>query len=173
MKRLSPLLLVVVALAGCGAKQATPAKPRVYHDPKYKFSFSYPASWSVPKQGHQESIAGVATYVVPVSAPHNAARLEVTVDHQIIPFPPFQEGHEAPDPNGGPDVFHYHHARVSGWPAMEIKRYNGTTADGIFTIVNTHSLSYEIRMITANPPLSTGELHAYNTVMHSLKFPFS
>lgn len=168
-------LLVMILLAGCASSAAaptpTPTRERTYRDAKYHFHFKYPASWhaSTPKN---VSVQGVPTYTISFTTPGNAAGIQVQVDRQVTPFPAFQEGHVAHDPSG-PDMLHYHHLRVSGWPAMQIQRYNGSKVDGMFTIVNTHSLSFTIEMVTPNPPFSANSVSGYDTVVRTIKLPFA
>ncbi|MDQ2745024.1 MAG: hypothetical protein M3Z66_22395 [Chloroflexota bacterium] len=175
--RFLPFLCMAVAISGCAssaAPKATAVPVVSYHDQQYRFSFSYPSGWKAPtKGGHVTSVQSVPTYVVPVTTPHNIAGVQVTVDHQVIPLPTFVEGRVAADPSGGPDTFHYHHLKVSGWPAMQIKRYSGTTVDGVFTIINTRTLSYQVEMITAQPPFPPTAFNGYNTIVRTLKIPFS
>ncbi len=169
------VLPIVIILAGCAASATaptpTPSRDHTYHDGKYHFSLKYPASWTVstPKT---VSIQGVPTYTVNFTTPGKVAGVQIQVSRQVTPFPPFVEGHVAQDPNG-PDLLHYHHLRVSGWPAMQISRYSGTKVDGLFTIVNTRTLSFTIEMVTPNPPFSAASNAGYSTMVHSIKLPFA
>ncbi len=172
------LLCVVVILAGCRPSAAAPSATRVvdgaYQDTAYHFSFRYPLSWHLAsKHGTTTSVQGVPTYVVNVNTPNNVEGVRIQVDRHVIPLGTFQEGHVAPDPSGGPDMFHYHHAHVSGWPAMQVQRYNGSKIDGIFTIVNTRTLSFTIEMVTPNPPFSRSALSGYDTILRTIKLPFA
>jgi hypothetical protein len=168
-------LPALIILAGCASSTApaapTPTVDRTYHDAKYHFSLQYPATWSAsaPKT---VSIQGAPTYTVNFSTPSKVAGVQIQVSRQVTPFPPFVEGHVAHDPNG-PDMLHYHHLRASGWPAMQIERYSGTKVDGMFTIINTHTLSFTIEMVTPNPPFSAGATAGYKTMVRTIKLPFS
>lgn len=168
-------LPIVIILAGCASSAATPpATPvpdRTYRDATYHFSLRYPATWraGIPKT---VSIQGVPTYTVNFTTPGKVAGVQIQVSRQATPFPPFAEGHVAHDPNG-PDMLHYHHLRVSGWPAMQIERYSGTKVDGLFTIINTRTLSFTIEMVTPNPPFSTRSTAGYNTLVRTIKLPFT
>lgn len=172
------LLPVVGILAGCASFAASPATTPVtdhtYHDSTYHFSFRYPSAWQLAsKHGTTTSVQGVPTYEVNLKTPNNVVGVRIQVDHQVTPFPPFEEGHVAPNPGGGPDMLHYHHMHVSGWPAMQIQRYNGTKVDGMFTIVNTRSLSFTIEMVTPYPPFSRSTLSGYNAIVRTIKLPFA
>lgn len=173
MSRIFLTVILLGLLVGCGSSRATSATGNTYHDKKYGFSFRYPSGWTAPAQGKVQNVAGVSTYIVTLHPPDNSVGFEITADHDVIPFPTFQEGHIAPNPGGGPDMLHFHHARLSGWPAMEIQRYNGPNVDEIDTIINTRTISYQVRILTANPPLSATQNAAYNQVLNSLKIPFS
>lgn len=168
-------LPIIVVLAGCASSAAAPtptASPdHTYHDIRYHFSLKYPASWTVARPS-TISVQGVPTYAVSFSTPGKAAGVQIQVSRQVTPFPPFIEGHVAHDPNG-PDMLHYHHLRASGWPAMQITRYSGTQMDGIFTIINTHTRSFTVEMVTPNPPFSAAATAGYNTMVRTIKLPFS
>lgn len=166
-------LPLAVLVAGCASSAATPtrAADHAYHDSRYHFSLKYPASWHAGTPS-TVSLQGVPTYTVSFTTPGKVAGVQVQVSRQVTPFPTFQEGHVAPDPSG-PDMLHYHHLRVSGWPAMQIQRYNGTQVDGMFTFINTRALSFTVEMITPNPPFSTRTLSGYNTMVRTIKVPFA
>lgn len=166
-------LPIAIIVAGCASSTAapTPAVVHTYHDAKYHFSLKYPASWHAGTPA-SISVQGVPTYTVSFTTPGRAAGVQIQVSRQVTPFPSFQEGHVAPDPSG-PDVLHYHHLRVSGWPAMQIRRNTGSTVDGMFTIINTRTLSFTIEMVTPNPPFSTRTVSGYNTMVRTIKLPFA
>jgi hypothetical protein len=111
--------------------------------------------------------------VLNVSIPQNVAQLSVTVDNNVTPFPPFTNGHTAPDPNGPSHTFQYFHARVAGWPAMMIRRFSGKEITEVDTIANTRTRSYDVRMLTATPPFPSTVTLGYSQVVKSLKVPFS
>jgi hypothetical protein len=168
---LTPLLCVI---AGCGSPSSSKPMVHTYHDPTYHFSFQYRAPWTIQgKHGVDQTIGGTPSYVLTLQTPNRQVGVDVTVDHDPIPFPTFPEGKVAHDPSGGPDLFEYHHAKVSSWPAMRILRYSGKQVDGYFTVVNTHSQSYQIRMITGNPPFKASQITAYMAMVRSFKIPFS
>src|SRR5438067_906151 len=112
----------MLAACGSGSSQSgtpTPSssanKFATYTDKNFKFSFSYPASWSIPAKGGSESqVGGVRTYILPISIPGNLARAEVTIDGNVTPLPQVTDGEVRPDPNGGPIKYHYYHAQLSG-----------------------------------------------------------
>jgi hypothetical protein len=175
--RFIPIAVLLILVCGCGSSSSTPPTPRppkTYSDAKFRFTFKYPRSWSVPKTGGHEanSSNGVPTYIVPITVPGNPASPEVTVDGQIIQFPTFEDGHIAADPSGGPDFFHYYHATVSGLPAMRVERWSGKHMDEVDTFVNTSKLSFDIRMDTGNPPFPADVTSGYNTIVKTTRLPF-
>lgn len=171
VKRFVLAIALMALVTGCGGSGSS--KPATYHDKRFGFTFKYPSDWKAPAQGTVQDVGGVSTYIVDLRPKDNSVDFQVTVDRNVIPIPAFPEGKIAHDPNGGPDIYHYHHLNVSGWPAMGIQRFNGSQVDGLFTIINTHSLSYQVRMIVANPPVNQSQTNDYNMVVHSLKIPFS
>lgn len=176
MPRVVPLLLgATLLLAGCAT--AASGKPTTvalakYTDPTYHFSFSYSTSWKAPKQGNVKTISGTQTYVVDLTVPSGSVGMEVTVDKDLISYSTIPEGKVAPDPNGGPLTYHYHHTKVSDWPAIQIERFHGTTFDSIDTIANTRQYSYDIRAITGTPPFSASFMSGYQTIVKTMKLPF-
>lgn len=172
------LLFLAVAVAGCGGTASAPTPTAVtlarYKDAKFGFSFRYPSSLKVASAGgHVSNLGGVPTYILDVSVPNNSAQLSITVDTDVTQFPPFTNGHTAPDPSGSAHTFQYFHARVAGWPAMVIHRFSGKQITEIDTVTNTRSHSYDVRMLTATPPFSSDALAGYHTIVRSLTVPFS
>jgi hypothetical protein len=171
--------MVVALVTGCGSSSsasptATPSPSKTYNDPTFHYSFKYPGAWSIsPKGGHATTLRGVKTYVVDVQIPGKAAGLQITTDAQIIPFPPFVDGKISPDPTGGPDTFHYYHAKISGLAAMHVERWNGKQMTEVDTFVNTQTRAYDVRMNTATPPFSSKALAGYNAIVKSMRLPFS
>lgn len=176
--RVVPVLaLAGLVLGGCGPGSASPkptaAATSVYHDPTLHFSFQYLQGWHVPqKGGSYTTIQGIRTYALTITTSDSVAGARITVDNNRVDYSKIPEGKIANDPNGGPDTFHYHHLTVSGWPSIQIERFSGTKIDGIDTITNTHSYSYDVQMITAYPPFSPKVMAGYRTVVHTLKLPF-
>jgi hypothetical protein len=151
-----------------------PVQLSVYKDPQYGFSFKYPSTWKIPKAGgHVTTVGGVSTYVLDITVPNSSAEVSVTMDRDVIPFPSFPNGKTAPDPNGPTHTFQYFHARVAGWPAMDIRRFTGKQITERDTITNTTSRSYDVRALTVNPPFSASLISGYETIVHTLKLPFS
>ena len=180
MRHLPVLLGVSLILAGCGSSAATaPPSPTAvtlstYKDAQFGFTFKHPASWKIsPRGGRVASVGGVQTYVLDVSVPRNSAQVSVTVDGNAAPFPPFQNGKTAPDPNGPTHTFQYFHARVAGWPAMVIHRFTGKQITEMDTVTNTRSRSYDVRALTISPPFTADVTTGYNSIVHSLTVPFS
>jgi hypothetical protein len=178
LRHLFLLLAMAIALSGCGSSSATPSPTSVatasYKDSQFGFSFRYPASWTIAKQGGRMTTIGrVKTYVLDISIPRNSAQLSVTVDADVVPIPPFQNGHTAPDPNGPTHTFQYFHARVAGWPAMVIRRFTSKQITEVDTVTNTRTRSYDVRMLTATPPFSSDITAGYNHVVTSFTVPFS
>jgi hypothetical protein len=177
VKKLTRIALVLPAVlllaVGCSSNNAHPVAvgTKTYHDAKYKFSFQYPTSWSIPSSGHMASISGVMTYLLTVKVPNNSAGIQVTVDQNLAgsQYGGIPEGKLVPY---GGDTLHYHHLTVSGWPAIQIERYTGQTLDGISTITNTHSNSFDVQMITATPPFTGDVLSGYHTIVRTMKLPF-
>jgi hypothetical protein len=170
--RIALVLPAVLLLAvGCSSNNGHPAAvgTRTYHDAKYKFSFQYPTNWSIPSSGHMASISGVMTYVLTVKVPKNVAGVQVTVDQNLSHYSSISEGTVSPFYG---DTLHYHHLTVSGWPAIQIERYTGKTLDGISTITNTHSNSFDVQMITGTPPFTADVLSGYHTIVKTMKLPF-
>lgn len=171
------LLGSFLAACGPGSASSTPTStatgPKVYRDPTLHFSFQYPPGWKVPKKGGSyTTIQGVRTYALNITTPVSVAGARITVDQNRVNYSDIPEGKIANDPNGGPDTFHYHHLNVSGWPSIQIERFNGTKIDGIDTITNTHQYSYDVQMITPNPPFSPSVIAGYRTLVRTLKLPF-
>jgi hypothetical protein len=173
----------VILIAGCGNSATSPTAivppPTVsastrFVDPNFHFSFAYPANWSVNKKGGQEKTvtAGYKQYALDVKLPTNAAQLSITVDGNVQTFPQFTNGHHGTIP-GDPHDYVYFHDKLSGWPAMRIKRYTGKQITEIDTIANTRTRSYDVRMLTATPPFSPDSLAGYETIVHTMKVPFS
>ncbi len=178
MRKGISILVGAAFLAGCGTSGTTPSAHTVvlasYKDPQYGFSFKYPATWKIPKSGGSVSnIAGVSTYVLPITVPNNSAQISITMDKDVAPFPPFQNGKTAPDPNGPTHTFQYFHAHVAGWPAMDIRRFTGKQITERDTIANTTTRSYDIRALTISPPFSPDVMSGYEKIVSTLKLPFS
>lgn len=173
MRHLIALLAIGALLAGCSSASGQSGKPTgtlSYRDPNFHFSLQYPATWSIPKKGgHETSVSGVSTYVLPVKTPGNAQGIQVAVDRNLTQYATIPEGKVVPY---GADSLHYHHLTVGGWPAIQIERYNKGTLDGIFTITNTTRYSYNVEMITGTPPFSSDALAGYHTIVKALKLPF-
>lgn len=175
MRRLLVLPLVAAILAGCSLSASsspptpTPLSMGSYRDAHYHFSFRYPAIWTVPAAGRHTTLNGVATYLLNVKTPGNAAGIQITVDHDLANYSSIPEGDVVPY---GADTLHYHHLTVGGWPAIQIDRYNGKQLDDISTIVNTRTYSYQVQMLTGTPPFSSSALSGYHTVVQSMKIPF-
>lgn len=174
MQRRLIWLVALAFLAGCGSSSAaSQAPPKAYRDRQLGFHFSYPANWSIPSNaGHYIALSGVKTYVVDVKTRGNQAGVRITVDHNLLNYSTIPEGKIAPDPNGGPDTFHYHRLTVSGWPAIQIERFNGTKVDSIDTITNTHDYSFDVQIITGSPPFPADISDGYNTIVQTLHLPF-
>ena len=177
MKRICPIVGLVILLCGCGNSASGPSTPvplKSYSDATFHFSFKYPGAWSIPKQGGHESTSpsGVRTYILPINVPGGIAGLEITVDGQVIQFPPFQNGHVAPDPNGGPDFFHYYHASVSGVQAMRVERWSGKNMDEVDTFANSSKYSFDVRTDTGSPPFPRSLTAGYSTIVRTMKLPF-
>lgn len=184
MPRVLPFLLLVgLVLTACSssssgstatstpaASSPVPANTQLYQDKRYKFSFRHPAAWSVTK-AEQQTISGVQTWVVTVQVPGNSAEVQVTVDRDLVDYRSIAEGAIAKAP-GGADTLHYHHLRVSGWPAIQIQRFSGTKIDEIDTITNTHQYSFDVRMVTGTPPFTADAQSGYNTIVSTLNLPF-
>jgi hypothetical protein len=169
------LLFFAVSLAGCGSSSSTAptAGPlSTYHDPRYHFSFGIPAPWTVTKNAAHVRTQPIPTYIVDITTPGNAEGVQLTVDTDLTPYASIPEGKVVNDPNGGPDTLQYHHLVVAGWPALQVKRFNGTVVDSYDTIVNTHDHSYDLRMATGTPPFPATALQAYNEILRTLKLPF-
>jgi hypothetical protein len=178
LRHLTLLFVIAIAVTGCGTSNATATPPNVamasYTDAQFGFSFRYPSNWKISKQGgHTSTISGVRTYILAISVPQDAAQISVTVDGDVTPFPPFANGHTAPDPNGPTHTFQYFHATVAGWPAMVINRFSGKQITEVDTITNTRTRSYDVRMLTATPPFPSDITAGYNHVVKSFKVPFS
>jgi hypothetical protein len=178
MPRILPLLFLAGLLAGCGtgaspSQTATPLATAAYSDPHFHFSFHYPANWSVPRKGGATTTtASGTTYILTVNIPGNGAQLSVTVDHTIVPFPQFANGHRGQIP-GDPHTFVYFHRTIGQWPAMRIERLSGKQLDEIDTIVNTRTESFDVRTITSASSFTPVERAGYEIVVKSLKIPFS
>jgi hypothetical protein len=178
LRHLILLLVIAIAVTGCGASSATATSPTVamssYTDSQFGFSLHYPSNWKISKKGGQTSnVAGVQTYILSISVPQDVAQLSVTVDGDVTPFPPFSNGHTAPDPNGPTHTFQYFHAHVAGWPAMVIHRFSGKQTSEIDTVTNTRTRSYDVRMLTATPPFPSDITAGYNHIVKTFKVPFS
>jgi hypothetical protein len=178
LRHLTLLFVIAIAVTGCGASSATATSPNVamtsYTDHQFGFSFHFPSNWKISKQGGRISnVAGVRTYILDISVPNDAAQLSVTVDGDVTPFPPFSNGHTAPDPNGPTHTFQYFHANVAGWPAMVIHRFSGKQITEVDTVTNTRTRSYDVRMLTATPPFPSDITVGYNHVVKTFKVPFS
>lgn len=178
MARMLPLFLIAVGFvaAACGSSHSslpTISKTKTYRDPTLHFRFRYPADWKVPGSGKVETIGGAPTYVVHVTIPGNAASAEVTASTTTVPIPSFSNGEVKPDPNGGPDKFHYFHVSISGLKGMRIERYSGKQSDEIDSVANSSNRLYDVRMIAATPPFAPRTLAGYNLIVRSLKVPFS
>jgi hypothetical protein len=173
-----PVAALAVLLVGCGSSASgngtpTPIPTSSYSDPHYKFSFKYPHVWSVPAKGGQTASNGSSSaYVLNVTVPGNVAQASVEVDKDVVPFPPFQNGHRGTI-QGDPHTYIYFHRKVGQWPAMRIERQLNGQTDEIDTIVNTRTLSYDARLITATPPFKQSSLNGYAAMVKSLKIPFS
>lgn len=181
MRFLLPVAALLPLLAGCGADAATkptatpfvPTALSSYRDPKFGFSFQLPKNWTVPPRGgHTVNNNGLQQYVVDITLPRNEAGLSVTVDGDIQQFPKFPNGRRGRIP-GDPHTYVYFHRTVSQWPAMRVERYSGATLNEIDTIVNTRKASFDVRMITSNPPFSSRATYGYDTIIRTLKLPFS
>jgi hypothetical protein len=177
VQRIFPVAGLVILLCGCGSGSSAPPTTvalKTYSDATFHFSFKYPNTWSVPKQGGHESTSpsGVKTYILPITVPGGAAGLEVTVDGNVFQIPTFSDGKIAPDPSGGPDFYHYYHATVSSRPAMRVERWSGKNMDEVDTLANTSKYSYDIRMDTGSPPFPAGVTAAYATIVTTMKLPF-
>ncbi|GAC1444128.1 MAG: hypothetical protein NVSMB52_03120 [Chloroflexota bacterium] len=179
MRRLGLLsFLFLAGLGGCGTNHSstppTPIPPKTYHDSTFNFSFRYPGNWSIAgKGGRVTTVGNVQTYIVTVNIPGSSANLEVTIDGQVIPFPPFQDGHTSPSQDGSPNTLQYFHDQVSGLPAMRVERIHQNQVDEIDTLVNNRRKSYDVRMVTGTPPFSTTVRNGYSVVTRSLTLPFS
>ena len=180
MRHLPLLLGVSLILVGCGSSGAsatpspTPVALITYKDAQYGFTFKHPSSWRISSQGgHVLSVGGVQTYVLDISVPQNSAQISVTVDGNAAPFPPFQNGKTAPDPNGPTHTFQYFHAHVAGWPAMVIHRFTGKQITEMDTVTNTRSRSYDVRALTISPPFNADVTNGYNAIVRSMTVPFS
>lgn len=182
MRNFLLLCALGLLLAGCGSKPSaapTATAPAVvalksFTDPNFHFSFRYPGNWTVAqKGGKEENIGGIRTYVLPIHIPGDVGDLEITMDGDVVQFPSFVEGHCAPDPRGPANTFCYYHAHVSGWPAMHINRISGGQIDSIDTITNTHTRSYDVRIVTGTPPFPANVMSGYKTIVRTLKVPFS
>jgi hypothetical protein len=180
LRHLILLLVMTIAVTGCGASSATATSTSThvamssYTDSQFGFSFHYPSTWKISKQGGQTSnVAGVQTYILDIAVPHNSAQVSVTVDGDVTPFPAFSNGHTAPDPNGPTHTFQYFHAHVAGWPAMVIHRFSGKQISEMDTVTNTRTRSYDVRMLTATPPFSSDVTVGYNQVVKTFKVPFA
>lgn len=172
------LLSVALVAAGCGSSSATPPAPVIasarYKDARFGFSFRYPSNWTIAKGGGRViSVGGVQTYIIDVSIPQNNAQISVTVDGDVVPFPAFQDGKTAPDPNGPTHTFQYYHAHVAGWPAMVIQRFTSKQITEVDTVTNTRSRSYDVRKLTISPPFSPDVNQGYNQIVKTLAVPFS
>jgi hypothetical protein len=97
----------------------------------------------------------------------------VTVDGDVVPLPSFQDGEVRPDPNSSAHTFQYFHTTLSGWPAMRVNRFTGKQLTEKDTIANTHSRSYDVRMLTVNPPFAAAVNRGYATIVRTMKVPFS
>jgi len=172
MRFLAPLfILLALVCAGCsspfGGAANSNGGSKSYSDPTYHFSFRYPAAWGIKGKGHTELLP-TPTYVLHINTHDQTVDLEVTVDHDIIALPRFQNGEVRKDPEG-PDKLHYQHAQVSGYPAMHVGRYAGKTLDGLFVIFNTKKSSYQVRMISAVPPFKSSVIRGFNQIVRTLR----
>jgi hypothetical protein len=175
LRNVSLVALLAIVLAGCGSSSAAPSTPlrlMTYHDPVYNFTFETPFPWKVPKKSGHIVTQPIKTYVVDINTPGNTQGVEFTVDQSIQDYSKIPEGKVVNDPSGGPDTFEYHHLMVAGWPAIQVKRFNGTNVDSYDTIVNTRDNSYDLKMATGTPPFSASALRSYNKVLSTLKLPF-
>jgi hypothetical protein len=55
---------------------------------------------------------------------------------------------------------------------MGIERYVKSTPDEFNTIINTHSLSYQVRMLAGQPPFTQSQVDGYRLIIRTLKVPF-
>lgn len=178
LSTLIPLILIGGLVAACspGASSppptSTPVATATYHSKILNLSFNYPGGWKVAKKPYEANIPMPAAVLKITPAADSTAQLEITVDSVVTHIPDFPNGKIAKDPNG-PEMLHYRHLRVSGYPAMEIGRFGGKIMDGLFTLVATRTRTYQIRMITGEPPFKQSTINGYETIVGSLKLSFS
>jgi hypothetical protein len=87
------------------------------------------------------------------------------------PLPNFPNGKVKVDPNLGPGRYQYFHVKVSGQPGMEVRHTAGKGLSEIDTFVEGNHRLFDVRIVVANPPISSDLQAGYNTVTSTLRIP--
>lgn len=170
-----PLLLIIaVALAGCGGKGAsgplpgpTPAKFQTYTDARFHFSFKYPSKWSLPKKGKFENINGRQTYVLTFNTHSSNASVELTLDHDVQPIPKVKFGVVKHTQQG--QVYRYFNFPVAKRPALQGQLLGTNNAVlQVDTVWNNKGLSYDLRSAVGQPPFPKPITAAYQHVLGTI-----
>ena len=87
------------------------------------------------------------------------------------PLPTFPNGEVKVDPRLGPGKYQYFHVKVSGQPAVQVRHTVGKGTSEINTFVEGAGRVFNVRIVVANPPISSDLQAGYNTMTSTLKIP--